>query len=132
MQDSESVNIERWRKSGLPEQWVRARHAHWNHHDWLRLLEDLRLSDYWPMRPDDIGSVLESCKQEFGRAVTPRALAPVAAESNELPAVQLTEPAIEAPKAGSSQRLSLLALCVAVLLCVAKYTKRRRSRRIAN
>lgn len=118
MQDSESLNLNRWRTSGLPEQWVRQRHSQWHHQDWLRLLDDLRSSPYWPMRPDDVGLVLEYFKKKLGRVAPDAAKADAAPLAENLPPTKRTN-------RGFLKGLSLLALCIAILACVDNYAKRK-------
>jgi hypothetical protein len=62
-------NLERWKASGEPERWVVSHNYSWNHDDWLSLLEALKKSDYWPMNPDDVGTVLEEQKRSLVSAV---------------------------------------------------------------
>jgi hypothetical protein len=56
-------NLLRWERSGLPQEWVHDHHGQWGHSDWLALLESLKRSDFWPMEPDAVGSVLEELKK---------------------------------------------------------------------
>ncbi len=55
-------NVRRWRQSSQPWRWVEAHQGSWNHDDWLKLLAELRESEYWPMIPDEVGRVLEELK----------------------------------------------------------------------
>ncbi len=119
MQDSESLNLSRWRSSGLPEQWIRQRRGHWNHDDWVRLLDELRSSPYWPMKPDDIGLTLEHLKSELARPATPDA-----PRADLLPPVPPSlPPSIRPVNAGRFKGLSLLALSIAILVSVSRYVK---------
>jgi hypothetical protein len=63
----EAENLRRWRESGQPRAWVEARRGHWNHEDWIGLLETLRRSQFWPMEPHEVGRVLEETKQDWLR-----------------------------------------------------------------
>jgi len=58
-------NLRRWRESGEARAWVAARQGRWDHQDWLALLESLRRSRFWPMRPDAVGRVLEDLKRDW-------------------------------------------------------------------
>jgi hypothetical protein len=58
----EQENLQRWKASGQPRAWVEAHGGMWNHEDWLRLLEELRRSPFWPMQPDAVGLALEEAK----------------------------------------------------------------------
>lgn len=58
-------NLERWKASGEPKRWVVIHNYSWNHNDWSSLLEALKKSDYWPMNPDDVGTVLEEEKRSL-------------------------------------------------------------------
>ncbi len=60
---SPEENLNRWRASGKARAWVEARNGHWNHEDWLRLLEELRTSEFWPLDAEAIGRTLEELKQ---------------------------------------------------------------------
>ena len=57
-------NLRRWIESGQPRQWVASRCGTWDHHDWLMLLANLRHSEFWPLNPDAVGTVLERMKAE--------------------------------------------------------------------
>ena len=61
----EEENLRRWRESGEARAWVAARQGRWDHQDWLALLESLRRSRFWPMRPDAVGRVLEDLKRDW-------------------------------------------------------------------
>ena len=61
--NKEAANLARWRASGKPKQWVAQHKAQWNHEEWLRLLEDLKRSEYWPMKVEEIGLALEALKR---------------------------------------------------------------------
>ena len=61
---AERANLQRWRQSDEPRQWVESRQGTWAHGDWLALLETLRQSEYWPMQRDAVGAVLEEQKGE--------------------------------------------------------------------
>jgi hypothetical protein len=58
-------NVRRWRASGQPRWWVEERRGHWEHHDWLGLLDTLQRSPFWPMDPGAVGTVLEESKQYY-------------------------------------------------------------------
>jgi hypothetical protein len=60
----ETQNLRRWRESGQARAWVEARQGRWDHQDWIGLLETLRCSPFWPMRPEDVGRLLEETKQD--------------------------------------------------------------------
>lgn len=55
-------NLNRWRNSGHPEEWVKARRGEWNHDDWTGLLGELSDGEFWPMNPESVGRVLEEIK----------------------------------------------------------------------
>jgi hypothetical protein len=57
-------NLRRWEDSGMARQWVQARGGEWGHADWLALLKELRRSEFWPLQPDAVGTVLERLKTE--------------------------------------------------------------------
>ncbi len=59
MPHSLAENLARWLQSGGPRRWVDARRGRWDHGDWLRLLDDLRRSPFWPLDPDAVGRALE-------------------------------------------------------------------------
>jgi hypothetical protein len=59
-------NLRRWRESGQPWLWVKARRGQWGHEDWLALLDNLRQSQFWPLAPAAVGQVLEQVKREYG------------------------------------------------------------------
>ena len=37
----QTENLRRWRTSGQAEAWIQAHNRHWDHGDWLSLLEEL-------------------------------------------------------------------------------------------
>jgi hypothetical protein len=59
-------NLRRWRDSGQPWLWVKARAGQWGHEDLLALLEDLRQSQFWPLDRGAVGEVLEQVQREYG------------------------------------------------------------------
>jgi hypothetical protein len=58
-----SANLARWRQSGYPARWIEMQRGQWDHAAWLRLLDDLRRSEYWPMDADSVGAVLEETRR---------------------------------------------------------------------
>jgi hypothetical protein len=42
---------------------VAARHGHWNHDDWVALLDSLQKSEFWPLNAEAIGRTLEELKK---------------------------------------------------------------------
>jgi hypothetical protein len=58
-------NLRHWEESGLPRQWVDSRQGKWDREDWLRLLEELRCSEYWPLDPDATTIVLQRLTAEW-------------------------------------------------------------------
>ena len=69
-QGSGGGNVERWRRSGKPQAWVEKHNYQWNHEEWLQLLRDLERSEFWPMKPEEVGAVLEALKAEHARLET--------------------------------------------------------------
>jgi hypothetical protein len=61
----EEENLRRWRESGEARAWVEARQGRWDHQQWLALLESLRRSAYWPMKPESVGLALEEIKRDW-------------------------------------------------------------------
>jgi hypothetical protein len=59
------LNLERWKQSGMPRQWVEARQGAWNHADWLALVQMLQHSEYWPMDLTMVGQTLEALKRSY-------------------------------------------------------------------
>jgi hypothetical protein len=58
-------NLHHWQDSGEAVRWIEDRQGHWNHYDWLELLEALRASPYWPMNPQALGNVLRRLCTEW-------------------------------------------------------------------
>jgi hypothetical protein len=56
-------NLQRWYDSGFPQRWVREHNGVWDHETWALLVEDLKLTEFWPMEPDDVGRLLEDLKR---------------------------------------------------------------------
>ena len=50
-QEPKHRNLQRWRTSDGPRSWVKAQNGKWNHEDWLKLLDSLKGSEFWPMEP---------------------------------------------------------------------------------
>src|SRR6266436_5632190 len=50
---SEAENVRRWRESGQAQAWIEVHKGQWNHDDWLKLLDTLKRSAFWPVKPDD-------------------------------------------------------------------------------
>lgn len=61
----EVENLRRWKESGKARAWVEQRRGQWDHNDWLKLLDELQHSPYWPMRPEAVGLALEQAKREW-------------------------------------------------------------------
>ena len=59
---TEQQNLSRWKASGSPLEWVRERDGDWDHDDWTTLLSMLQRGKYWPMRPDEVGRLLEEVR----------------------------------------------------------------------
>jgi hypothetical protein len=58
-------DLRRWNESGLPRHWVEVRNGAWNHGDWLRLVDQLRGSEYWPLELAEVGRVLNGLAVEW-------------------------------------------------------------------
>src|SRR5262249_43660291 len=58
-------NLQRWRQSGQPWQWIASNRGIWNHDDWLTLLDELRGSEFWPLDPAAVGAVLEELRPRW-------------------------------------------------------------------
>ncbi|MFN4258518.1 MAG: hypothetical protein ACK4RK_04425 [Gemmataceae bacterium] len=52
-------NLRRWRDSNQPKLWVEEHHGCWNQDDWLRLLDNLQQSEYWPLDPAAVSQVMD-------------------------------------------------------------------------
>ncbi len=59
---SQPWNLRRWRTSGRAWQWITAHGGVWTHDDWLALLESLQQSEYWPLDPTEVGTLLEELR----------------------------------------------------------------------
>jgi len=59
-------NLRRWQQSSQAWRWVEAHQGSWNHEDWLKLLAELKSSEFWPMVPAEVGRVLEEMKICYG------------------------------------------------------------------
>jgi hypothetical protein len=55
-------NLRRWRDSGEVRIWIESQDGQWNHEDWLRLLEGLQGSSFWPLVPTAVGRELEHAR----------------------------------------------------------------------
>jgi hypothetical protein len=60
-------NLNRWRESGGPKEWVKAHRGEWADADWQALLEALRASPYWPMHEADIRRLVEAIRVKYLR-----------------------------------------------------------------
>lgn len=65
MPDPKLDNLKRWKESGQAEQWVDAHSGQWSFSDWVKYLDELKASPFWPMSPDDIGSHIESLARQY-------------------------------------------------------------------
>lgn len=52
-------NLQRWRQSGQPQQWVDSRRGRWGPGDLDTLLEALRRGEYWPVDQHAVRELLE-------------------------------------------------------------------------
>jgi hypothetical protein len=59
-------NLRRWTASGEARRWVEARGGAWTHDDWLRLVDALWDSWYWPLDTGELGRELERINREWG------------------------------------------------------------------
>jgi len=62
---AERLNLRRWQESEQGRRWVEACQATWDHGDWLRLLDELRDSAFWPLDPEAVGRLLEVYRLEW-------------------------------------------------------------------
>lgn len=62
---AEWCNLQRWKQSDGPRWWVQAHRGHWDHEDWLALLDTLEHSEYWPLNPNEVGQALEETKTRW-------------------------------------------------------------------
>jgi hypothetical protein len=60
-------NLQGWKSSGWPDEWVKSHLSGWKHQDWLDLLEEIRRSEYWPIDEPSIGRHLETLRDQFRR-----------------------------------------------------------------
>jgi hypothetical protein len=58
-------NLERWKASAHPKQWVQHYRLAWSDRDWRQLLQSLRTSAFWPMKETDIGRVLDEERRKI-------------------------------------------------------------------
>ena len=58
-------NLKRFIESRQAEQWVDAHSGQWSYSDWVKYLDELKSSPYWPMSRDDIGAHLESIAKQY-------------------------------------------------------------------
>lgn len=79
-------NLQRWRESDQPRQWVKDHEGRWNHDDWLRLLADLERSSYGPLDPVAVGALLEKLRDEW--AIVRRWQDPVSPRPRPAPVVR--------------------------------------------
>lgn len=61
----ERANLRRWQDAEHGRRWVEARQGKWDHGDWLRLMDELRDSDFWPLNPEAVGRSLEGYRAEW-------------------------------------------------------------------
>jgi hypothetical protein len=62
----ERENLRRWAASGRARQWVERHRGRWGQADWLALLEELRASEFWPVRPAALREALDELRAEWG------------------------------------------------------------------
>jgi nucleoid DNA-binding protein len=61
----ETENLRRWKDSGQARAWVETHQGHWDHSQWIALLEELKSSPFWPLKQEEIGVALEEVKKEM-------------------------------------------------------------------
>jgi hypothetical protein len=57
-------NLRRWQSSGAARRWLEAHGKHWGEDDWLRLLQELERTGFWPIDPGVLVAVLEEMREE--------------------------------------------------------------------
>jgi hypothetical protein len=66
------INLARWLRSGEPQNWVRSHQSHagqWSEEDKRSLLDSLKKSDYWPLRPKSIWALLQRLGKQHDRSL---------------------------------------------------------------
>lgn len=58
-------NLDRWIADGGPMNWIRARLGRWDDNDWEELVEELKITKYWPLDPDSVGQALEQATRDY-------------------------------------------------------------------
>jgi hypothetical protein len=61
----ERANLRRWQESGHGRRWAEARQGQWNHDEWLRLLQGLQGSVFWPLEAAALGRAVEGYRVEW-------------------------------------------------------------------
>jgi formylglycine-generating enzyme required for sulfatase activity len=75
----QAERLELWKRSGHPRAWVEKHLDGWDHTAWTALVAELKASPYWPLKAEEIASVIEGLASEL-RAERDRRRAAEAAE----------------------------------------------------
>ena len=65
LDNSEKTNLNRLAKSPIIMNFVKSKNGCWNHHDWLEFLSDVKKKGFDPVRPDQVGMLLEEKKAQY-------------------------------------------------------------------
>ena len=57
--------MESWKRTGMPRSWVLMHLDGWGPEDWTALVSGLKLTPYWPLKEDELGSYLETLQDEL-------------------------------------------------------------------
>ena len=63
--DDPEENIQRFAKTTLATNFVKAHNGSWNHADWLNFLREIEEKGYFPIDTDRVGLILEDKKKAF-------------------------------------------------------------------
>jgi hypothetical protein len=63
--ESQFENLKQWIKSKRAEEWVAGHSGRWDHPEWLKLIDELKVGPYWPMSEEDIGLRLEAVRKTY-------------------------------------------------------------------
>jgi hypothetical protein len=63
LKEIEQYNLYRWKNSNWPLDWIKKHNFSWNHNDWNQLIEELKLSSYWPISTNEVNAILNEIKK---------------------------------------------------------------------
>ena len=64
-EEAAAQRFDRWKKSGVPRQWVLEHLEGWDHATWVTMINSVKATPYWPLHVLQVMTVLEEMRHEL-------------------------------------------------------------------